>query len=234
VPLALTAAGIGWLLWNQRSSRRVSYGSGYPASTFDDSLSSETGYGAAGADAGAYRTFDADRGVWVSEETGGTTERVRDAVSNATERARDAVTGAGERARSAVGNVKGRTRQMANRAQYQVGDAGRKARTQLQHWMEENPLAVGAVAMAVGAAVGMALPETRREQEMMGDARDRVMDRGREIANKAVDRATEAAQQVVGKAQGAAEGAEQTASSAQNAISRASQAAKSTIDKATK
>ncbi|HZA36418.1 MAG TPA: hypothetical protein VE505_15885, partial [Vicinamibacterales bacterium] len=100
-------------------------------------------------------------------------------------------------------------------------------------WMEENPLAVGAVAMAVGAAVGLALPETRREQELMGDARDRMVDNAKSMANTAVDRATEAAQNLVGTAKGAADTTSTTANTAQDAISRASQAAKDTINKAT-
>ena len=98
--------------------------------------------------------------------------------------------------------------------------------------MEHNPLAVGAVAMAVGAAVGLALPETRREQALMGDARDRVVDNAKSMASSAVDRATEAAQNIVGTARDASDTASTSASTAHDAISRASQAAKDTINKA--
>ena len=82
--------------------------------------------------------------------------------------------------------------------------------------------------MAVGAAVGLALPETRREQELMGDARDRVVDNAKSMASSAVDRATEAAQHIVGTAKDASDTASSSAYTAQDAISRASQAAKDT------
>ena len=233
VPIALTTIGIGWWMWNQRAgSRTVSYGSGYPAASFDSTWENRNDYGSAGADAGTYRRFDSDRGVWVGGEEGeGTTDRVKNAVSDASDRARDTLSNATERAREAVGDVSGKTRAAANRAQRQIGQYSRQATTQLQYWMEHNPLAVGAVAMAVGAAVGLALPETRREQELMGDARDRVVDNAKSMANNAVDRATEAAQNLVGTAKGAAETTSTTANSAQDAINRASQAAKDTINK---
>jgi vacuolar-type H+-ATPase subunit H len=234
VPIALTTIGIGWWMWNQRSgSRRVTYGSGYPASSFDSTWDARSGYGAAGAEAGTYRRFDSERGVWVGGDEGeGATERVKNAVSDASDRARDTLSNATERARETMGDVSGRTREAAHRAQQQIGQYGRQAKSQLQYWMERNPLAVGAVAMAVGAAVGLALPETRREQELMGDARDRVVDNAKSMANTAVDRATEAAQSLVGTAKDAANTTSSTANSAQDAINRASQAAKDTINKA--
>jgi ElaB/YqjD/DUF883 family membrane-anchored ribosome-binding protein len=233
VPIALTTIGIGWWMWNQRSgSRRVTYGSGYPASSFDSTWDARSGYGAAGAEAGTYRRFDSERGVWVGGDEGeGATERVKNAVSDASDRARDTLSNATERARETMGDVSGRTREAAHRAQQQIGQYGRQAKSQLQYWMERNPLAVGAVAMAVGAAVGLALPETRREQELMGDARDRVVDNAKSMANTAVDRATEAAQSLVGTAKDAANTTSSTANSAQDAINRASEAAKDTINK---
>ena len=234
VPIALTTIGIGWWMWNQRGgSRQVTYGSGYPAASFDSTWDSRSGYGAAGAEAGTYRRFDSEKGVWVGGEEGeGTSERVKSAVSDASDRARETLSTATDRARETMGDVSGRTRQAASRAQQQIGQYSRQAKSQLQYWMEQNPLAVGAVAMVVGAAVGLALPETRREQELMGDARERMVDNAKSMANTAVDRATEAAQNLVGTAKGAADTTSSSANTAQDAISRASQAAKDTINKA--
>jgi hypothetical protein len=54
--------------------------------------------------------------------------------------------------------------------------------------------------MAIGAAVGMALPESRREQELMGDTRDRLFDRAQAMAGDAVDRAKQTARDMASKA----------------------------------
>jgi len=51
----------------------------------------------------------------------------------------------------------------------------RKAQNQMQRMLRENPLMIGAAAIVVGAAVGMALPETERENQLMGEARDSVV-----------------------------------------------------------
>jgi hypothetical protein len=40
--------------------------------------------------------------------------------------------------------------------------------------LQENPLAVGTLAVGVGAAVGLAIPETSKEHEVMGEARDNL------------------------------------------------------------
>jgi ElaB/YqjD/DUF883 family membrane-anchored ribosome-binding protein len=231
VPIALTTLGLGWWAWSGRAGRdRFRDEAEYPGSSFDSTWTTRSGYGAAGADAGGYRHFDSERGVWVGGDDS-TTDRVRQAAADATDRARDSLSGASDRARETVSQLGGRTREAAGRAQRQVGHYTRQATTQLQYWMERNPLAVGAVAMAVGVAVGLALPETRREQELMGDARDRVMDNARVMANRAVDRATEAAHNIVGAARDAADTTSSTADSARSVIDRASQTAKDTINK---
>ena len=43
--------------------------------------------------------------------------------------------------------------------------------------LEENPLALGAAAVALGALVGYALPRTHGEDALMGSARDEMMQR---------------------------------------------------------
>jgi hypothetical protein len=69
---------------------------------------------------------------------------------------------------------------------------GRRARSQLGRLLSENPLLVGAVALIAGAAVGMALPETERENEWLGETRDSVLDKAQDMARTAVSRAQEA------------------------------------------
>jgi hypothetical protein len=72
-----------------------------------------------------------------------------------------------------------------------VGSAGRE---QYEHFMEVNPLAVGAAALAVGAAVGFAIPRTQYEGEMLGGASTRLMSKVEDSARDAFTRAQSAAQ----------------------------------------
>jgi ElaB/YqjD/DUF883 family membrane-anchored ribosome-binding protein len=80
----------------------------------------------------------------------------------------------------------------------------RRTTTQFQQLLQRNPLAVGAVAAAVGVAVGLALPETERENRLMGDARDTLVEKAQGAAQGAVEKAKQvagdAAKEVAGEA----------------------------------
>jgi hypothetical protein len=76
---------------------------------------------------------------------------------------------------------------------------GRRARNQFQRLLHENPLMVGAAAIVVGAAVGMALPETERENEWLGETRDNVLEKAQDAARTAATRAQEAVGDAAGE-----------------------------------
>ena len=67
-----------------------------------------------------------------------------------------------------------------------VGSRARDVGWNAQHVVEENPLAVGAVAFAVGAAIGMALPETDVERNVLGPAAGRAIDTAERTASETV------------------------------------------------
>ena len=79
-------------------------------------------------------------------------------------------------------------------AQQKIGDTASAAREQLERaksgWndmLRDQPLALGAIGLAIGALTAALAPRTRYEDELVGPARD-------ELADQAADRAREAAQ----------------------------------------
>ena len=86
-----------------------------------------------------------------------------------------------------------------------LGDRSRdryhQASNQVSRMIDEQPLVLGAIGVAVGAALGATLPATRREDELMGEARDGLMERARETASAQ-------AEAVKGAARDAGDGAE--------------------------
>jgi gas vesicle protein len=86
----------------------------------------------------------------------------------------------------------------ARRLAQEAGTAVRRTQNQLQRLMHSNPLIVAAGALAVGAAVGLALPATQRENELMGEARESVMEHGEDLARSAASHAKDAAGSVAG------------------------------------
>jgi hypothetical protein len=90
-----------------------------------------------------------------------------------------------------------------------VKDQTQRAGSTIHDAVQENPLAVGAVALAIGAAVGLAVPVTRRENQLMGEARDRLVDQVQASAGEAVETAQRVASQAVEEVTGGSGGQRQ-------------------------
>ncbi|MGQ0815809.1 MAG: DUF3618 domain-containing protein [Gemmatimonadota bacterium] len=93
--------------------------------------------------------------------------------------------------------VRERVSEVAHRAEERVSDVSHRVEDSFQRSLQDQPLAVGAVALAVGLAAGFAIPETRRESQLMGSARDRLMERARETASDAKERVQQVAERVI-------------------------------------
>jgi len=105
-----------------------------------------------------------------------------------------------------------------NRAQDTAQQIGTQAATQanragglLQQAIRDNPLAVGAAALALGAVVGLAVPQTQQEHQLMGPARDRFVAKAQETAQDVAQRAQTAAQETAQKVQHVAQEARDAA-----------------------
>lgn len=124
----------------------------------------------------------------VGETVSNAAGSVSDSVSYAAGAVSDTVGGAASKAYEQVGNLGSHAQDFAGTAQEQY-----------EYYMDENPLAVGAVALALGAAVGMAFPATRVENQWMGAKRDDLLQQAKETANDAVEKVQQVAGQVAGQ-----------------------------------
>ena len=129
----------------------------------------------------------------------------RETVGEYASTARDTVN---EYAASAASTAQGRLER--------VRSAAGTATTATDDWVQDNPLAAGALALAVGAAIGLACPATDYEDRAMGETRDQALARARNVANNIKanvgDKVAAYAENVVGQslknaAAGAADGA---------------------------
>jgi hypothetical protein len=109
--------------------------------------------------------------------------------------------------RRAVAHTEERARDLSQRAQRGIQRGARRARHEFERaegaaadLARENPLAVGAGALVAGVAVGLLLPSTRREDELLGKTRDQLVD------------------EVRGSVEGASRAAKNTARDVQNAL----------------
>jgi ElaB/YqjD/DUF883 family membrane-anchored ribosome-binding protein len=68
----------------------------------------------------------------------------------------------------------------------QVGSTAREVGWNAERLVEDNPLALGAAAFAIGAAIGMALPETDVERNVLGGPAGTAIDKAQQAASDAV------------------------------------------------
>lgn len=217
--LSLIGLGVGLLLMNgykKKSSYRYAdgnrgrqgkgaYASGGEAYSNQPSMLKSAQDKITGTASTAYESVgNAASGAYdsVSNVAGSTYESVSGAATNAY----SSVTGAASTAVSGVTDY-------AGRAYDKVGDLRTQAAEQYDYYIEENPLAVGAVALALGAAVGMALPSTRVESHLMGEAKQNLLQKAQDTAGDLVDRvkqvATEAQKTITDEVKTQAQGLKQ-------------------------
>jgi ElaB/YqjD/DUF883 family membrane-anchored ribosome-binding protein len=82
----------------------------------------------------------------------------------------------------------------------------RDAAANTNDWVRDNPLAAGAIALAVGAAVAMMLPQSELENRAMGGTRDQAWERARraaaDLTNNVTRKVEDMAENLVGELKG--------------------------------
>jgi len=214
VPTALAAIGLGWLWVSSRSGSSASsptlgQARGYPTPR-SPSNSAQDAVGSARATVGGL----ADQ---ATDTAGQVVANAQDLVSGATSSASQAVSSAGHAAGGASSSVldtirqnpvptalvglglgwllRGRAKEQAGGLSDQVQAQAQQAQGQLQHVMNDNPLALGAIALGLGAALGFAAPGTRQESQLMGEARDCLMETAQSMAQETQQKVQQVAQQ---------------------------------------
>jgi ribosome recycling factor len=157
------------------------------------------------------------RNMYGGETDSSIIETAQNKIGGAANSAYGAAAGAVNSAYDAVGDTAGTTKET-------IGNLGAKARRQYNQQINENPLAVGAVAVALGAIVGLAIPSTEYEDELLGETRQNLVSKARNAANETVEKV----KQVAGNAANAVseDVADKAKQIAQNAADTASEEAK--------
>ena len=119
-------------------------------------------------------------------------EQIHDAQVSLAERAREAREEAihGYERSKMKASLKAETSKLQARQRLDEAKASAEARAEAaresyQHVLEDNPLILGACAMVAGLAIGLLIPSTQREDEMMGAQRDSLLDQARTIVDNA-------------------------------------------------
>lgn len=179
IPAALAGIGVGWLVMKARENgeRRAAYRGDYRTDRY------ARGY------AGPYDRYRTSGGAYYS--SGYRDQMSRDTGPSLGDQAQDKMSHVTDKAQEVGGQLQDQAQHVADQAQYQAY----RAKGWFERTLDENPLAMGLVAVAAGALVGMAVPETDQERQWMGPARDQLVEKAQDIAQDTADKAQQVAKE---------------------------------------
>jgi len=189
IPAALVGLGLGWMMLNRPSSSQRPY-TGY-------SYQPGSGTGYAGT---SYRP-GSQPGYAGHPVSSGTVGQVQETAGQAVDQVQETAGQVAGQVQHAAGQVVGQVQETAGQVVDQVQETASQARGRLEEMLHENPLQVGAVALLLGGALGLAKPPSQREQRLMGPARDRLVEQVQETAQETMQKV----QRVASEAGNAAE-----------------------------
>lgn len=221
IPAALVGIGLGWLFMNRSSTQPVRYsGRGsarggrttqvYAQGQRDYRVNYNTGYNPNNQPYYADAMYDDQRGYQVGrgqQSQGGMVSSARETASNVagtvsntasnvassvSDTASNVASSVSDTASNVVDQAQETVSYLTDQAQYQA----QRVEDRFQQALTNNPLAVGAITLALGTAVGLALPQTQRENQLMGEARDTLVDRAQDVASETFEKVQRVASEV--------------------------------------
>jgi hypothetical protein len=202
VPVMLVGVGLAWMMLGSRRELPRA------ADLFDDDdeLGYDPGYAGARESWSAYEPGSASSWRADGDEEGrasAAARRAREGLSEAADRVRtgfdeagEAVQDAGARVGRLARGARSRAAGMGAGVARRARRTGARARQYGEGWaqaLHEHPLVLGTVGFAIGAAIAAALPASRREDELMGEASDSLKQRGRAMGRQGYVKAEAAA-----------------------------------------
>jgi hypothetical protein len=199
MPAAVVGLGLGWLM--VESSRKPDSYDG-----LDRGSSYRQGYAGSYGYAG-YET-DEDSGVLAAakDKVQDVAGSAKEALSSAGDKASDLGHQVADKASTLGHQVADKASGLGHQVTDKASDLRRQAKTQVRRarvgfWqtMEENPLMVGAATLALGVIAGLLIPSTDREDELMGETRDHLLDEAKETGQQMLDKSKHVAEAVADK-----------------------------------
>lgn len=195
IPLALTGAGLVWLFVNRRNRSRARYGAD-PIASLDVYDREDASYAATrGAGNGKFARAR-DRGESTTRKMG---RKMSEVTHTVQDKASQLADDAGQLASRAEDSVVSATRNVAEqsgRLARNLRERSVRAGERVQRTFQANPLLIGAAVSVAGAAVGMAIPVSQREKELVGEAGAELAREAQGMARGALGKVQEAAKQL--------------------------------------
>ncbi|EHJ93528.1 DUF3618 domain-containing protein [Vreelandella boliviensis] len=213
LPFLVTTAGLGWMMLSQRQPNRGQHqfasdtdqrfytGGQYSSNTPSNTSSAPGSVGIPvhegthpnaamhAQPAGAGGTEHSSDGQGRMSEM---SHKAKDSAQHLGQKAKQTAQQWGDKAHHLGDNMRDSTSHLQHGAHdnlHTMGQRARQAESQASDFIQEHPLVVGALGFALGAALGGIFPATKKEDEYMGEYRDRVLHKAAETGQEQMDKA---------------------------------------------
>ncbi|HSA68987.1 MAG TPA: DUF3618 domain-containing protein [Burkholderiales bacterium] len=95
-----------------------------------------------------------------------------------------------------MASMRNKASEAAHSAAESMHSMRERARGSMDYLVHEQPLALGAIGLAIGAVLGAAAPRTRQEERLMGEASRGLAEKAKDLAAQQLDKAQQAVKQV--------------------------------------
>lgn len=194
LPIALVGAGLAWLMLGRG-------GSNHHAPADIEARYRVSGDDLSSLDPDAHEPSIKDKASQAASQAANT-------AGAAFASAADTAAGTYERATRTASDIAGGVSRGASRMSHRAADMRRKTSEGASRMVEDHPLVLGVLGLALGAVLGSALPGTKMEDQLAGDASEKIKRQARdevsEQAEKAMDVAERAYDDAINEGQQAA------------------------------
>jgi len=193
IPAALAGIGLGWLFMNARKSSSSSSYRQYDSMPY--TYSSDYTSGRSAGTPGTHYTFGDDQGL--TDKAGNAVNQAQAKASDLAQGAQNAAGQIGDQVQGTAAQTYGQAQEAVQRASGQAQETIQRASGTFTDTLQSNPIAVGAAAIALGIAAGLAIPETPQENQLMGETRDTLAQRAQETVQQTAQKVQTVAQEAV-------------------------------------
>ena len=163
VPIVMTLAGLTWLVASSYNARQPP----------GQDLSS--------------RFARSGMGQKLQQRAHSARERLSETAASTRERLNTSAQSARDRFASSGAMGSGRVSSRLHSARDSARERAYQMQERVSTMMDEQPLVVGALAVAVGAIIGTAIPSTQYENRVLGAARDRTLSKAQQLGEQQYD-----------------------------------------------
>jgi ElaB/YqjD/DUF883 family membrane-anchored ribosome-binding protein len=192
IPVVMVGLGLGWMILNA-STRTKRMGASSQYDNFQRRGGARSMYDEQQGDGWSSMYYDDQQGRDFDQQQSGTLDRAKNKASDVV-----------DTVKQKASHLADETQQKASEMGERVADQTRVQTRRVERAFQDNPLVIGAAALALGLAAGLAIPSTETEDELVGETRDELVDKVKDVAEDTKSKVQQVAERVMDQAESTA------------------------------